>query len=414
MSHGSQRNRKSARGREPSEPTTTSYLHAHNEVAVCGTSGSGKTTLIARLIEVLCARHRIGYLKHGAHAFSMDREGKDTWRARQSGASSVFIADPEQYAYLGTGAIDDPLEALLWQDVDILLIEGNRYAPIPKVVVIDAEGEILDEVEKGSVVQVLAFVLRSSLSPELTVRASRIAASAGIGVEGRPFPPLIAAEDVAAASRVVLDFLEARATATPLYGLVLGGGLSTRMKRDKSAIEYHGIPQARYAHALLERVCSRTFVSVRSEQADLPVFAGLGLIHDRFLDMGPIGGILSALHVHPQAAWLVLGCDLPFVTAETLEHLAAERDPLRLATCFDASGDGLPEPVCAIYEPAMRTRLMQLIAIERESPRAALINSRTKRIPLLDEHALDNVNSPEEMESALARLQAASAKTKRR
>ena len=47
----------------------------------------------------------------------------------------------------------------------------------------------------------------------------------------------------------------------------------------------------------------------------------------------------------------MLACDLPLLDAATLEHLLRARDPRRAATAYRSSHDGLPEPLCAIYEP---------------------------------------------------------------
>lgn len=176
------------------------------------------------------------------------------------------------------------------------------------------------------------------------------------------------------------------------------------MKRDKGAIAYRGEPQVRYAYHLLEKFCDRVFVSNRSEQHEEPLFEGLNQIHDRFLDLGPMGGMLSAFHTHPEAAWLVLGCDLPFVNERTLRELVSERDSLMLATCYLSEHDGLPEPLCAVYEPRYRRRLHQFLGDGRDCPRKSLINSRAKRLRLADPSALENINSPVDFERAVKQI----------
>ena len=62
--------------------------------------------------------------------------------------------------------------------------------------------------------------------------------------------------------------------AAPVYGLVLAGGRSTRMRADKAALTYQGHPQLERAMALLGAQLPRTFVSVRAEQAGLRHLAG--------------------------------------------------------------------------------------------------------------------------------------------
>ena len=72
------------------------------------------------------------------------------------------------------------------------------------------------------------------------------------------------------------------------------------------------------------------------------------------LGNGPIAGIIAAQAQFPDAAWLVVACDLPQLDDTTLEDLKSRRDPRRLATAFLSDVDGMPEPLCAIYEPASR------------------------------------------------------------
>ena len=82
--------------------------------------------------------------------------------------------------------------------------------------------------------------------------------------------------------------------APPIYGLLLSGGASRRMQRDKAQLAYAGEPQLLRAWRLLRAVTERAFVSVRSEQRDDPLRAGLPQIVDRYDAIGPAAGILSA------------------------------------------------------------------------------------------------------------------------
>lgn len=190
----------------------------------------------------------------------------------------------------------------------------------------------------------------------------------------------------------------------PVYGLVLAGGRSTRMRADKAALAYQGQTQLERAMGLLEALLPRAFVSVRADQSDDPLRARFARIVDRHQDIGPIAGVLAAQAEHPQAAWLVLACDLPLMDRASLEHLLRARDPARLATAYRSSHDALPEPLCAIYEPASAAALRAHLGAGRNCPRKFLLSADVKIIDQPNRQALDNINTPEEYGAAMARL----------
>lgn len=191
----------------------------------------------------------------------------------------------------------------------------------------------------------------------------------------------------------------------PLYGIVLAGGRSTRMQRDKAALAYHGRSQLEWAMQLLGGAVERAFVSVRADQRDDPTRRGFEQIVDVPGMAGPIAGILAAQRAHPRAAWLVLACDLPFLDTATLEVLKCARLASgRIATAFRSAHDGLPEPLCAIWEPESREPLERFVAGGGNCPRKFLIRSEAELIELPERHALDNVNTPEEYGSAMNAL----------
>jgi molybdopterin-guanine dinucleotide biosynthesis protein A/molybdopterin converting factor small subunit len=190
----------------------------------------------------------------------------------------------------------------------------------------------------------------------------------------------------------------------PLYGLVLTGGRSTRMQRDKAVLQYHGRSQLEWAMDLLAPLVERAFVSVRPDQANDPVRSRFPRIQDRHENLGPIAGIIAAQDEHPSVGWLVLACDLPLLDEGTLKHLIWARQPEKLATAYRSSHDGLPEPLCAIYEPASRPVILEYIATGKVCPRKFLINSDSALIDEPNPKALDNVNTPEEYGSVMKGL----------
>jgi molybdopterin-guanine dinucleotide biosynthesis protein B len=107
-------------------------------VSVVGTSGVGKTTFLERLIPELRRRgYRIGTIKHDVHdSFTIDQEGKDTWRHRQAGAQTVAISSPFRIGIIKEVREELSLDALAahyFQDEDLVLTEGYKSGNKPKI-----------------------------------------------------------------------------------------------------------------------------------------------------------------------------------------------------------------------------------------------------------------------------------------
>lgn len=188
-----------------------------------------------------------------------------------------------------------------------------------------------------------------------------------------------------------------KVTKNKVYGLILAGGFSRRMGQDKALLEFHGKPQIEYIHELIEKYCDKVFLSKRADQQ---AYQGLASINDapEFSGHGPLGGILSAMKEYPKENWLVIACDLPFITDETIKTLFALRDPEKTATAFISSQDGLPEPLCAIWEIHAYDPILKLFNEGMHCPRKVLMNSNAHLIKQNKPHWLVNINTPQEYE----------------
>lgn len=181
----------------------------------------------------------------------------------------------------------------------------------------------------------------------------------------------------------------------PLKGLVLCGGFSTRMQEDKSSIAYHGMPQWRYLVHLLQSLLPEVYISCREEQRE-NFNAHPYLIPDTVPYGGPSAGLLSAHALQPNTAWLVIACDLPLISQQSLALLVQSRDTSKAATTFVSPFNQLPEPLIAIWEPAGLTLLAQNVAAGKNCPRKTMLNTE---IALLENpYATEqfNANTPEE------------------
>ena len=191
-----------------------------------------------------------------------------------------------------------------------------------------------------------------------------------------------------------------------IYGLVLAGGESRRMGRDKALLVRDGQSQLEHTATLLAGVADRVFVSVRREQQGEPERNRFATIVDRYDGIGPVAGILSAMDQHADVDWLVVACDLPNVDTKTLAYLLAKRPSDKPFTAFRSSHDDLPEPLCAIYRAGSDVLIREFVDAGMVCPRKILIRSDTTLLEQPNPGALDNINTPDDL--AGSTLEAAS------
>ncbi|GAA4160382.1 hypothetical protein GCM10022217_24320 [Chryseobacterium ginsenosidimutans] len=184
-----------------------------------------------------------------------------------------------------------------------------------------------------------------------------------------------------------------------LNGLILAGGKSLRMGNPKDKINWHGKEQKYYAADLLAPFCDEVFISCRQDQLE-NFDTDYNALTDTFLNMGPFGGILSALRSQRDKAWLVVACDLPLLDERSLEFLIENRNTEKVATTYESPFDGLPEPLITIWEPKSYPLLLNFLGSGNTCPRKVLINSDTLILKPGNPDALMNVNTPEDMAKA--------------
>jgi len=181
-----------------------------------------------------------------------------------------------------------------------------------------------------------------------------------------------------------------------LHGLLLVGGKSRRMGCDKADLAVRGEESFRdRGMRLLGGVTEKASLSIAADDERSYEIATLP---DAIFDKGPLGGILTALESEPGTAWLVMACDLPNIDEETLKLLVASRDVSAEATCFRSAIDGVPEPLCAIYEPAAVEAVRKAVEGDRLCARHFLDELTLNAIDLPSPEALHNCNRPEDME----------------
>ncbi len=103
-----------------------------------GYSGSGKTTLIEQLLpRFVAAGLRVSLIKHAHHAFDIDKPGKDSYRHREAGATEVLVTSDRRWVMMHElrNEAEPTLEQQLarFAPCDLILVEGFKRAPIPKL-----------------------------------------------------------------------------------------------------------------------------------------------------------------------------------------------------------------------------------------------------------------------------------------
>jgi len=183
---------------------------------------------------------------------------------------------------------------------------------------------------------------------------------------------------------------------------ILVGGMSSRMGKDKSGLQFGD----RSAVALIAASLEVVSVAIRSVGGALPAVEGLLNIADAHDKWGPLAGIEAALCNSNSEHCLIVACDLPFVTGKLFERLIGVAN--HCAAIVPLQSDSRPQPLCAIYQrgPCL-TAARKAIANGEHSPRALLDQVQTRYVSFHELSDLDgseyfffNVNTPENYERA--------------
>jgi molybdopterin-guanine dinucleotide biosynthesis protein A len=184
-----------------------------------------------------------------------------------------------------------------------------------------------------------------------------------------------------------------------LTGVVLAGGRSRRMERDKAFLTVEGVTLVRRQAALLVAVgCSEVLISGRPG-VDYGV-PGTRIVLDPGKERGPLGGLVAALRTMKHERLVVLAVDLPHMTVDFLQRAIA-------AGTADVSvvphGEHGFEPLAACYARSLRSPAEAALSGGRLSLQALMadaeVSGLVKRLPLspVDERLFENWNSPEDV-----------------
>jgi molybdopterin-guanine dinucleotide biosynthesis protein A len=193
-------------------------------------------------------------------------------------------------------------------------------------------------------------------------------------------------------------------TPKKIHGLLLAGGRSSRMGKDKASLVH---PDGRTLlmrcrEMLLKAGCESVLVSLRQDQ-EIPVgLEASEIVRDPAGESrGPMVGIVTGMRLHPEDHWLVLACDLPRLDVATLENLIRSRREDETFLSYRSEFDDLPEPLCALYASGSLATLEQAVAEDFRCPRKILIRNDCRMLEAVTPRALENANTPEEWKTAI-------------
>lgn len=336
-----------------------------NELAFVGAPCGDIQKLASALVEKLEVK-KTTYID-ADHAFG-DSEA--------DGLANNELTDKIKYFRFDKEGLNDFDKRILLNDQELILVNGNHFQAKKQLVLIHPKKEASLRKRLDQLTDVLGFVLCEGAKQPFEWLNELLTGK-----------PVLKISDLEAISNLVKDSLEAPV----VKGLVLAGGKSTRMGEDKGQINYHGKPQVDYLIGEFEKAGIEAYVSCRPEQYD-----SYQRIIDKFEGLGPFGAIASAFQLDPNAAWLVVACDLPLVNASVFRDLLTRRNFSKTATAFYNVETDFPDPLITLWEPKSYMRLMEFLALGYSCPRKVLINSDIEMINPSEPEILKNVNTPEE------------------
>jgi molybdopterin-guanine dinucleotide biosynthesis protein A len=195
--------------------------------------------------------------------------------------------------------------------------------------------------------------------------------------------------------------------------IVLAGGRSTRMGRDKATLPFGDETLLQRVVRLVTPLVEEVAVVGRPDQALPPLGPDVVVARDRRLDQGPLGGLHPGLETTSADAAYVTGCDVPFLVPAVVEHLFDRLAEVDVVVC---EAEGHLHPLAAVYRASVAPHVERLLEEGRLRPIFLYDLVRTVRVPEEDLRRLDpeldtlaNLNTPAAYEAALARLETESA-----
>ncbi|TLU99272.1 molybdenum cofactor guanylyltransferase [Dyadobacter luticola] len=182
------------------------------------------------------------------------------------------------------------------------------------------------------------------------------------------------------------------------YGIVVCGGESTRMGKDKSLLTYHGMPQYAYVAQMLKHLSESVAISCNISQFQCEDI-GYQKLYDlsEYSAHGPVSAVLTAFKHFPENDLLLVGCDYPLLAAKDLRDFLSAIEKDSLAAAF-YNQHGKYEPVLAWYSRHVRPALETFCQSGEHSLQYFLNKINAQKYLPESENCMTSVDTPEEFE----------------
>jgi molybdenum cofactor guanylyltransferase len=166
-----------------------------------------------------------------------------------------------------------------------------------------------------------------------------------------------------------------------VFGMVLCGGQSVRMGRDKAFIQYHTKEQYAHVADIMRMFCKDVFISCNTRQESKIIQQYRTILDNAtFANAGPMTGVLSAFNQLPDTSLLVIGCDYPHFTEADMKTLIEAREDGIDVVCYHNPKSGFDEPLLAIYEKQCAPLLLNFYKNGTTSLQQFLKTVKVKRV----------------------------------
>lgn len=309
-------------------------------ISVVGKSDSGKTTLIEKLVPELTRRgYRVGTIKHNAHGFDLDHEGKDSRRHKQAGAEAVALSSPSGFAFIRDVERELSIDQIVsgyFGDMDIVITEGYKREGKPKIEVFRRGGphrEILCANDDTLIALVTDAEVEVSVPRFGLEEAGRLADY----LEGR-----------------FLSKAPGKVNPSRMTGIILAGGKGVRFGGNKALTRMNGNSLIEWIIETYREIFGEILISTNDPPAY--AFTGIRTVRDIIPHKGPLVGIYSSLLETSHELAFVSACDMPFIRPSLIRHMVDVAEGYDVV--IPSLSEGMLEPLHALYRktclPAMK------------------------------------------------------------